>query len=405
MDRLARQLQTIAAGDSTGDVIQDALVAIRNHLGMDVAYFSEFADGRAIFRKVDAPGLEHLIKPGDSQSLEDIYCNHILEGRLPQLMPDTSLEPQAAGMPITGALPIGSHVSMPIRLRDGSAFGMFCCLSSRPNPSLNARDLATMKVFADLAAKQVNAELEERLAERQRRSRIEAVLDQGGFEIVFQPIHDLGRLDLVGYEALSRFASQPYRSPDQWFAEAWDGGLGIELELKVIAAAVASFERLPPHLTLSVNTSPATVISGRLPQALAIRHLDRTIVEITEHAEVSDYAELHRQLAPLKRLGVKVAVDDAGAGYSGLQHLVQMEPDIIKMDMSLTRGIDENAARRAMASAMVHYARETGSQMLAEGIETQEELLTLQALGIARGQGYLLGRPGRLPVHSARRLA
>jgi EAL domain-containing protein (putative c-di-GMP-specific phosphodiesterase class I) len=99
---------------------------------------------------------------------------------------------------------------------------------------------------------------------------------------------------------------------------------------------------------------------------------------------------------------VKVAVDDAGAGYSGLQHLVQMEPDIIKMDMSLTRGIHENAARRALASAMVHYCRETGSQMVAEGIETQQELLTLQALGIGRGQGYLLGRPGPLPAVGAR---
>ena len=103
----------VTAGE---DIIQDALVAIRNHLGMEVAYFSEFSQGRTIFRRVDAPGLEHLIKVGDSHSLNDVYCNHILEGRLPELIPDTSQIPLTWEMPITAAVPIGSHISIPIRL-------------------------------------------------------------------------------------------------------------------------------------------------------------------------------------------------------------------------------------------------------------------------------------------------
>lgn len=100
----SERLQPIAAKAAAGaDVIQNALVAIRNHLGMEVAYFSEFVGGRTVFRRVDAPGLEHLIKPGDSQSLDDVYCNHILAGRLPELIPDTSLLPFARDMPITAS--------------------------------------------------------------------------------------------------------------------------------------------------------------------------------------------------------------------------------------------------------------------------------------------------------------
>jgi GAF domain-containing protein len=173
-------LESVTTSAALGeDIIQDALVAIRNHFGMEVAYFSEFSEGRSIFRRVDAPGLEHLIKVGDSHSLDDVYCNHILEGRLPELIPDTSLVPLAWGMPITAAVPIGSHVSMPIRLLDGTPFGMFCCLSPRPIPSLNERDLATMRVFASLAAKQVNAGLTQRRNAQQIHTAISAIMGPG----------------------------------------------------------------------------------------------------------------------------------------------------------------------------------------------------------------------------------
>ena len=163
-----------------------------------------------------------------------------------------------------------------------------------------------------------------------------------------------------------------------------------------VRAAIAQFGEIPDAIGLSINASPEAVISGRLAEALDPKYLGRTTVEITEHARVDDYAAIHSALAPLRERGMKVAIDDAGAGYSGLQHIVQMAPDVIKMDMSLTRGIDEDRARRALASAMIFYARETGSVVLAEGIETLEELLTLKTLGASRGQGYFLGKPSKL---------
>lgn len=397
MSTVSGGLQAIGTVAAEGeDVIQDALVAIRNHLGMEVAYFSEFCDGRTTFRRVDAPGLEHLIKVGDSQPLDDVYCNHILEGRLPELIPDTSQIPLCRDLPITAAVPIGSHVSIPIRLTDGTPFGMFCCLSPRPIPSLNERDLATMRVFAGLAAKQVNAGLQQRRGARQVHDAISAVIAAEDYDIVFQPIFDLQSLSLISCEALCRFRSTPYRSPDKWFKDAADAGLGIELELAVLKTTLAAFPLLPKSISLSINASPATVISGRLAGLIPGAYADRTIVEITEHAQVPSYEDLHACLAPLKAIGVRIAVDDAGAGYSGLQHIVQLGPDIIKMDMSLTRAVDTDPARRALASAMVFYAREMGARVVAEGVETASELDTLKLLGADRGQGYLLGKPGSI---------
>jgi GAF domain-containing protein len=177
MDSVVSDFGIIAGSLASGqDVIQEALMTVRDHLGMEIAYFSEFVDGRSIFRHVDAPGLEHLIKVGDSHDLADVYCNHILEGRLPEAIPDTSELELTRRMPITSAAPIGSHVSIPVRLSDGTPFGMFCCLSPRPMPSLNERDVRTMRMFAGLVAKQVNAQLEQRVAAGASRSRITGIL-------------------------------------------------------------------------------------------------------------------------------------------------------------------------------------------------------------------------------------
>ncbi len=159
------------AGGDAG-MIPRALHAIRTHLDMDVACVSEFVDGRTVFRQVDAPGMEALIKVGDSRSLDDVYCRHILEGRLPEIIPDAAREPVAAAMPITTAVPIGAHMSVPIRLSDGRLYGMFCCLSSRPDPTLNPRDLQMMRVFADLTAFEIDKELKTKTEDRMSMSRI-----------------------------------------------------------------------------------------------------------------------------------------------------------------------------------------------------------------------------------------
>lgn len=375
------------------DDLGAGLAAIRRHLGMEVAYISRFEGNDSVFQTVDAPGLEHLVRPGDRRSLDDVYCRHILAGRLPELIADTADHALAMSMPITAAVPIGAHMSVPVRGADGEPLGMFCCLSPFPNRSLNERDLQVMRVFADIAAERIRQRLASERATAETRARIGQVLEAEAFTLAFQPICDLHANRLVGFEALCRFAPLPYRSPDRWFDDAFAVGLGVELELAVARAAFVGAATLPAGASVAVNLSPGTVVSGQLHRLALPLEPGRVVLEITEHAPVPDYAALAEALAPLRRAGMRVAIDDAGMGYSGLQHMVQVRPDLVKLDMSLTRAIDTDTARQALAAALVHYARQTGCTIVAEGIETPSELAMLRRLGVPRGQGYLLAKP------------
>lgn len=385
-----------------GDIVDTALETVRRHLGMQVAYLSEIVGEEAVFRAVSAPGLEDMIKPGDARRLDDIYCRHIIAGRLPQLIRDTSAEPVAVAMDITRAVPIGSHVSVPVRRADGSIYGMFCCLSPFPNPSLTDRDLAVMELFASISAREVNTGL----AVRARRDRIVAATQDamaGGVDLVFQPICDLRTRAVTGYEVLSRFRGEMARTPDVWFAEAAEVGMGTALECAVIGRAVAALAEVPEGLYLSVNASPATVQSGAFADAVRGADLSRLVLEVTEQAVCEDHAQMNFALDGLRDAGLRVAVDDAGAGYAGLQQILMLRPDIIKLDMSLTRDVDRDPARASLAQALASFAARTEAIIVAEGIEREEELAVLRDLGIARGQGWLLGRPGPLAVEERQR--
>ena len=379
-----------------GDAIKRALQAVRGHLGMEVAYVSEFVGERSVFRDVDAPGLESLIKAGDSHSLDDIYCRHILAGRLPQLIPDTSAEPLAMSMPITGAVPIGKHMSVPIRLPDGRVYGMFCCLGRNADLSLNERDLQMMKAFADFTAFEISRDFDATKLAEDKAARVTRVLDGNHIAIVYQPIWHLGTRRPIGLECLARFTSTPYSAPDVWFREAAETGMGIALEMAAVKVALAALPSVPETTYLAVNASPQTILSPELSRALEGLPAERIVLEITEHAHVDDYDQLLGALQPLRQAGVRVAVDDAGAGYASLQHILQLKPDLIKLDMALTRNIDADRPRRALASALIGFAQETGSRIIAEGVETAGELAVLRDLGVEKAQGYFLGRPTSL---------
>jgi EAL domain-containing protein (putative c-di-GMP-specific phosphodiesterase class I) len=379
--------------------LKRTLQAIRIHLGMQVAYVSEFTDGRTVLREVDAPGLETLVKVGDSRSLDDVYCGHVLEGRLPELIPDTSLEPFAMAMPITAAAHVGSHIGVPIRLPDGRPYGMFCCAGFEANRSLNARDLQTMRAFADLAAFEINRELKVVEARAEKFARITSVIDSGQFSMVYQPIWDMRSKEAVGFECLTRFSGAPARPPNEWFDEAAEVGLGKTLELAAIRKGLGALASLPTQLHLAINASVETVLSGEFLSVLKGLPLERIVLEITEHAEVEDYERLLKVLQHLRQGRLKLAVDDAGAGYSSLRHILNLRPDFIKLDMDLIKHIDLDPARRALTSALIAFARDTSSCIIAEGVETASEFATLRSLGVEQAQGYFLGRP--LPLDQA----
>lgn len=247
------------------------------------------------------------------------------------------------------------------------------------------------------AAERMAAAAHERLARR-----VDRVLAGGVMSMVFQPVADLATAEIVGAEALARFRGEPRQPPNAWFADAAAVGRGPELELAAVAAAVAEIHRLPAAAFLSVNVSPATASMPELADILGDAPRERVVLELTEHARVDDYDLLLRALRDLRDGGVRLAVDDTGAGYAGFQHLVRLSPDIVKLDTTLTRGIDADPVRRALATALVSFAAEIGATIIAEGIEIAGELSVLHRLGIRWGQGYQLAHPGPLPLPALR---
>lgn len=377
----------------SSELVRRSLRAVRTHLGMEVAYISEFVGDRSLLREVDAPGLESRVKAGDSFALDDIYCRHILAGRLPQLIPDTSQEPLATALPITHMVPIGRHLSVPIRLADGSTHGMLCCLGFRADPSLRERDLQMMRVLADLTAFAITQDRAAADAIEEKRVRMANVIARQQYSVVYQPIWKVSTRRLLGFEALARFSAVPSRSPDQWFAEAAEVDMGAVLELAVLRTALSELAAFPAAMYLSVNVSAELILSGELVEALDGLPAQRIVLEVTEHAQIDDYDRLRRALRPLRDRGIRLAVDDAGAGYSSLQHILQLQPDLIKLDTSLTRDIDTDAARRALTCALVGFATSTGCRIIAEGVESAPEMEALRAIGVEKAQGYFLGRP------------
>jgi EAL domain-containing protein (putative c-di-GMP-specific phosphodiesterase class I) len=198
-------------------------------------------------------------------------------------------------------------------------------------------------------------------------------------------------------EALARFTGPPTQTPDLWFAEAAELGSLLDLELATGSAALGRLRDLPADTYLSVNFSPSTVCSSRLLEELEGVRTDHVVVEITEHAAVEDYKELCESLEVLRARGLRVAIDDAGAGFSSLQHILWLMPELIKLDISLTRGIHLDRHRQSLARALISFAADLGADVVAEGVETAEEMDALVKLGVSLGQGYFLGRPGSLP--------
>lgn len=232
------------------------------------------------------------------------------------------------------------------------------------------------------------------LAER-RKAILEVLHAPETIATVFQPIVSLADGRTVGFESLSRFRAEPQRTPDKWIAEAHVVGLGLEIEVECVRRAVALRHTLPADAYLSVNMSPDAILAPEMEDALGDDELTGLVIEITEHEAVGDYARLSSRLADYRGRGALVAIDDAGAGHASMRHVTQLNPDYIKIDRSLIHDIHLDHAKRALVRSMVTLEKELGAAIVAEGIESTEELRTLRSLGVPFGQGYLLARPHR----------
>lgn len=380
-------------GDERHTSLPQMLSAIRQHLKMDVAFISEFANGRRTFRQVDPVDPANPVQPGASDPLEESYCQRIVDGRLPELMRDARENPVAAALPVTHMLPVGGHISVPIRTSNGGIYGTFCCFSKSPHQMLDERDLNMMRVFADIAAQMIDSERATATRLRELEERIDAAILNDSLSMVYQPIYDVEQQVAIGFEALSRFSGAVVRSPDVWFREANEVGRGAELEVKAIRLAIQSLRHFPDGVYVSINMSPEHVISGALNNVLEDMPLDRLVLEITEHAVVEHYDDLADAIRPFRNRGLQIAVDDAGAGYASFRHILNLAPDRIKLDISLTRNVDTDVSRRALAAAFARFSKDTGTGMVAEGVETAAEMKALQELGVSKIQGFYVARP------------
>ena len=282
-------------------------------------------------------------------------------------------------------------------LRDGEAVGLLC-VATGDEAFANVLVESMPDVITLTAGS--GAILAERLHHfrhhLQRRDQIGLVLAERAFQPVFQAIVELDGREVVGYEALSRFRNRT--RPDEVFRDAWSVGLGPQLELATLGAAIDAADALPAGRWLSVNVSPGLVTESNEILAGTLRTATRPIVlEITENGPIADYAAF-RAARQLLGTDLRMAVDDAGAGVANFGHIVEIRPDLVKLDAGLIHGVHRSLERQALVRAMVLFARTAGCRLVAEGVETEPEARALVELGVEFGQGYLFGRPRRVPA-------
>lgn len=381
-------------------LVDDILEAARDYLDMDVAFVAEFSHGEQVFRHVAGDGAVFRLSSELRVPLGWMYCKAMCDGRIPEAIPDTSLNPITATMPVTTTASVGSYVGVPVSLPDGRVWGSMACLSRSPEHSVGKRDVRFMRMLARIYAEQLEREEREAADRQQKRAQIHAILNEDRLTTVLQPIVDLAGGVPVGFEALARFETSTPKPPNIWFAMANEVGLGRELELAAVRSALAHLDSLPGGAYLSVNVSAETAVSSEFASLMAVG-TDRVVIEVTEHTAIADYPKFNSSVARLRFLGMRYAVDDAGAGFATFSHILSTKPDIVKLDMSLIRDIHRDLARRALLHGLIYFIEQINATAVAEGVETLEEAESLKRLGVHCAQGYYFGRPGEPPRQPA----
>jgi EAL domain-containing protein (putative c-di-GMP-specific phosphodiesterase class I) len=355
---------------------------------MDLAWLShaEEDDEQAVLVLDGATVAVPLFEGFRSPAL-DRLSRGIVSGEFPAVSADTSA---VAGF-IRAELGLNSYATAP--LTAGSEMrGLLFCAGVDTNHSLRPRDANTMRLFADTLAETIEGYELRHGTEEIFCTRASAMLAAGGPSIALQPIMDLPSRRPVAVEALSRFPVNTYTT-EQWFLEARRAGCGVELELDAASAALAVLADLPAGVRLSVNASADMLSSSYLLDLLDDAPPERLILELTEHDLAPSVTGLIDRVRLLQRRGTWIAIDDAGTGYSSLHQILEIGPDIIKLDRALVTHVDSDPMKRALAHAFVTFTEEAGVALVAEGVETAAELATLEELGVPMAQGYFLARP------------
>ena len=369
--------------------IADLLRTAKESLHLSVAFLSRL-DGTTQHLEVVESSVPFLFQEGVTQKQETSLCQVILDGDLPPVIPDLRAHANAMKLPAAKFPRIRSYVSVPVTLSDGTLYGTFCAAGLTTDKGLADRDKGLMDVLARAAS----VVLEPEVREQARRADIDGRLDPleraGGPRVLLQPIVDIVTGRRVGAEALSRFPQEWGKAPDVVFAEAHSVGRGDGLELMALERAASLLDRVDGYV--SMNISPATLLLPESGRFLAALPLPRILLELSEHDPVEDYDALRAVLAPLRREGMRLAIDDVGAGFSSLRHIVVTEPDVIKLDRSIVDGVSTDRVLHSLVRSLVDFASGLGALVVAEGVEGLADAATLHDLRVGYGQGWFWGR-------------
>jgi EAL domain-containing protein (putative c-di-GMP-specific phosphodiesterase class I) len=295
--------------------------------------------------------------------------------------------------------PLTAMAIVPLRTQAAILGALVVCTQVGEGVTFLASRLPVLESFGAVATALLGPGILDRQRSADVHREIAGILERKAFRPVFQPIVDLASERVVGHEALTRFDDET--RPDRRFADAAATGLGLELESACMDAALAAWPRATAGGWLSLNVSPDMLLErGRLKRSLADRG-GRIVLEVTEHVAIEDYGPIRDAVSSVAPR-VRIAVDDAGAGFASFRHILELRPDFVKLDIGLVRDVDRDDVRQALVAGIVYFARKSGCQLIAEGIETVGERDQLHALGVDLGQGFLLGRPGPMNGHHAK---
>jgi EAL domain-containing protein (putative c-di-GMP-specific phosphodiesterase class I) len=370
--------------------IAELLRTAKNSLGLSLTFLTRL-DGEVQHLEVVESSFP-FFHDGQTQPQATSLCQAILDGKLPSVIPNIAKLPEAKRLPAARFPRIRSYVSVPVSLSDGTLYGTFCAAGFTADKELSKRDRALMEVLASAAATVIEPGVQERRREAAIRDQLQPVISSGGPLVVLQPIVALADGRRVGAEALSRFPAEWGKPPDEVFGEATSIGIGIELELLAVRCAATQLPNISGYL--SVNFSPLTLLDPRCVELLSDLPAERIVLELSEHDPVEDYGVLAATLDPLRKKGMQLAIDDVGAGFSSLRHILLSAPDVIKLDRSIVAGVATDPVLRTLVRSLGDFGHGAGATVVAEGVETKEDAAVLRAVGVDYAQGWYFARPG-----------
>ena len=370
--------------------VAELLRTAKSSLGLSLTFLTRL-DGEVQHLEVVESSIP-FFHDGQTQPQATSLCQAILDGKLPSVIPNIAKIPEAKRLPAARFPRIRSYISVPVSLSDGTLYGTFCAAGFTADNDLTKRDKALMEVLASAAATIIEPGVQERRRDAAIRSRLQPIFDAGGPRIVLQPIVALADGARVGVEALSRFPAEWFQAPDEVFADAALIGDGLELEMLAVRRAADAFVGVSGYL--SINFSAQTLLDVRCQDLLNSLPLERVVLELSEHDPVLDYRVLLEALAPLRRNGLRLAIDDVGAGFASLRHILLTSPDVIKLDRSIVAGASVDPILRRLVHSLTEFGHDAGASVVAEGVETRDDAVALRDAGVDYGQGWHFARPG-----------